>query len=102
MTVILSGCALAPGMRFDHNNARIEPVIGAPAVTPVIKTITPQLIQQELQLAKTGTHADLTGIMTPPQPYKIGAGDHLAITVWDHPELLMPVSTVSGTLATLS
>src|SRR3989338_2597817 len=102
LTVILSGCALAPGMRFDHNNARIEPVIGAPAVTPVIKTITPQLIQQELQLAKAGTHADLTEIMTPPQPYKIGAGDHLAITVWDHPELLMPVSTVSGTLATLS
>lgn len=100
--VILSGCTLAPGMRFDDSNARIEPVNGALAVTPIIKTITPQLIQQELQLAKTGIHADLAELMTPPQSYKIGAGDYLAITVWDHPELLMPVSTVSGTLATLS
>lgn len=100
---VVSGCALAPGMRFDDANARVEPVaIGAPAVAPVIKTITPQLIQQEQQLVKSGNHADLSEIMKPPQPYKIGAGDHLAITVWDHPELVMPVSTVSGTIATLS
>lgn len=102
LTVVLSGCAFAPGMSFDDRDARVAPAIGAPAVTPVIKTITLQLIQQERQLAKTGNHADLSEIMTPPQPYKIGSGDHLAITVWDHPELLMPVSTVSGTLATLS
>ncbi|MDH4235057.1 MAG: polysaccharide biosynthesis/export family protein [Gallionella sp.] len=98
----MSGCALAPGMRFDDRDARVEPANGALAVSPIIKTITPQLIQQELQLATTGIHASLSEIMTPPQPYKIGAGDHLAITVWDHPELLMPVSTVSGTIATLS
>lgn len=102
LTVVLSGCAFAPGMSFDDRYARVEPVNGDAAVTPVIKTITPQLIQQELRLAATGTHANLSEIMTPPQPYKIGAGDHLAITVWDHPELLMPVSTVSGTIATLS
>lgn len=102
LTVILSGCALVPGMHFDEPYDRVEPANGATAVTPVIKTITPQLIQQELQLAATGTHASLSDIMTSPQPYRIGAGDHLAITVWDHPELLMPVSTTSGTLATLS
>lgn len=101
----LSGCAL-PGMHFDDRNTRIdnsaEPANGAPAVTAIIKTITPQLIQQEQQLARTGTQADLSEIMTPPQPYKIGTGDYLAITVWDHPELVMPVNSMTGTMATLT
>ena len=98
----LSGCALAPGMRLDDSNAKFEPVVDTPAVTAVIKTITPQLIQQEQQLAKSGIQADLTEIMTPPQPYKIGAGDYLAITVWDHPELVMPVSSMTGATATIA
>ena len=93
----LSGCALAPGMRMDDRNTKFEPVEGTPAVTAVLKTITPQLILQEHQLAKTAIQADLTEIMTPPQPYTIGAGDFLAITVWDHPELVMPTISMSGT-----
>lgn len=97
---LLSGCALAPGMRADDSNAIVEPVDGTPAVTAVIKTITPQLIQQEQQLAKSEIQADLTEIMKPQQPYTIGAGDYLAITVWDHPELVMPVNSMTGTLAT--
>ena len=55
----------------------------------IIKTITPQLIQEELQLANPGVQADLAEIMTPPRPYTIGAGDYLSITVWEHPELGM-------------
>lgn len=102
LVAFLSGCALAPGMHFDDSNARVEPVNGALAVTPIIKTITPQLIQQEQQLARTGIHADLSTIMLPPQSYKIGAGDYLAITVWDHPELVMPVNSMTGTTATLT
>jgi len=94
---ILAGCTIAPGMRMDYSNAEVEPVEGKPATTAVIKTITPQLIQQEQKLAKTATQADLSEIMTPPQPYKIGAGDFLAITVWDHPELVMPTISMSGT-----
>lgn len=93
----LSGCALAPGMRMDDRNIKFEPVEGTPAVTAVLKTITPQLILQEHQLAKTAIQADLTEIMKPPQPYTIGPGDFLAITVWDHPELVMPTISMSGT-----
>jgi polysaccharide export outer membrane protein len=98
----LSGCSMAPGMRLDDSNAKFEPAEGTPAVTAIVKTITPQLIQQEQQLAKSETQADLTEIMTPPQPYKIGAGDYLAITVWDHPELVMPVSSMTGATATIA
>ena len=96
----LSGCVLAPGMHFDSSNAKIERADDTPAVLPVIKAITPQLIQQEL--AKIEGLADLSEIMKPPQSYKIGAGDHLAITVWDHPELVMPVTTMTGATATIA
>ena len=93
VTAILSGCTILPGMSFDDSNAQFEPVKGDPAVSPIIKTITPQLIQEEQQLAEAEIHADISGIMKPSQPYKIGVGDQLAITVWDHPELSMPVAS---------
>lgn len=97
LITFLSGCALAPGMRVDDGNARVDQTDDTAAVAAVIKTITPQLIQQEQQLAKSAVQADLTEIMKPPQPYTIGPGDFLAITVWDHPELVMPTISMSGT-----
>lgn len=96
---LLSGCALAPGMHFSSSNAEYaeEPAGDKTAVTPLIKKITPQLIRQELLSAQGREPIDLSEIMAPPQPYTIGPGDHLAITVWDHPELVMPVTTMTGT-----
>jgi len=99
---LVSGCSLAPGMHFDSGNSNFEEAEGPPADQPIIKAITPQLIQQEHQLALKEDHTDLADLMTPAQPYTIGAGDHLAITVWDHPELVMPVSSMLGTMSTLS
>lgn len=102
--VILSGCALAPGMNFKNVTPESSKSSGASAVVPVLKTITPRLIQQEQQLASTEprSSSNLSEIMMPPQPYRIGAGDHLAITVWDHPELVMPANSMTGTSATLA
>lgn len=96
---LLSGCAMAPGMNFSKSNAEYadEPAGGEAAVKPLIKKITPQLIRQEQLSAQAQAPVDLSEIMAPPQPYTIGPGDHLAITVWDHPELVMPVITMTGT-----
>lgn len=99
--VLLSGCAIAPGMYFDDHKADAEPVMGDPNVTPIIRTITPQLIQHEKQLGASEAQADLAEIMLPSQPYRIGVGDYLAITVWDHPELVMPVTSMTGGTATI-
>jgi polysaccharide biosynthesis/export protein len=96
LAALISGCVLAPGMHLDSNNAEIEPINGNSKVTPVIKEITPQLIENERQLAKSEVQANLSDIMLPPRPYTIGPGDHLAITVWDHPELVMPATTMTG------
>lgn len=93
----LAGCSLAPGMYFDRHTAEENTRTNESDVKPIFKNITPQLIQEESK-AKAGTaQADLTDIIAQPQPYKIGPGDYLSITVWDHPELVAPISSTGGT-----
>jgi len=94
--VLLSGCVLAPGMHMDTDNADVEPIDADSKLKPVIKAITPKLIENERQIAKDEVQADLSKIMLPPRPYTIGPGDHLSIIVWDHPELVMPATTMTG------
>jgi len=51
----LSGCSLAPGMRFNDRYTKAEPATGAPVVTPVLKTITPQptIYQASAEVCRT-------------------------------------------------
>src|SRR5512146_1568585 len=95
--VLLSGCGIAPGMYFDGDKADSEPVRGDISVKPIIKTSTPQLIKEERALGANEAQVDLSEIMEPSQPYRIGPGDYLAITVWDHHELVMPLVSMTGT-----
>lgn len=97
--VFLSGCAIAPGMYFDDLDTESEQPVADSSIAPIIKTITPQLIQDEKRLAAGEKQSDISEIMTPSQPYSIGAGDQLSITVWDHPELVNPMG---GTVAATS
>lgn len=104
---LLSGCGMAPGMHFPAQPGSSKFLYAEPketsTVTPIIKKITPELLRQEMQAQQTAQPVDdLVELMTPARPYTIGPGDHLAITVWDHPELVMPVTTMTGTtLATV-
>lgn len=97
---LLTGCALAPGMYLGSHEADENADQSTSTVKPVFKKITAQLIQDEqASRSNFAPAADNKSFLTTPAPYTIGVGDYLAITVWDHPELVMPVSSMNGTAA---
>lgn len=92
--VALTGCSLAPGMYFGNREPDENANQATGNIKPIFKKITAQLIQDEQTAQVAALHADLGELAAQSQPYKIGAGDYLSITVWDHPELVMPSITM--------
>lgn len=88
LALSLTGCVLAPGQHVRSNTL----AQGSQSVTDgqiELLPITPKLIAMERATRDVDTlPAALVNYR--PGPYRIGAGDMLYITVWDHPELTVP------------
>ncbi len=81
----LSGCAFAPGQyisprQFARSSLAEEGHIQMVAITPDF------LAGQE----RTRSTMPIELMAYQPEPYRIGRGDTLYITIWDHPELTSP------------
>lgn len=86
--LLLSGCVWAPGQHMRQGMLVRD---GLPLGNDQIELIpiTPKLIAMEAARREASPlPATLTDFQ--PEPYRIGAGDVLYITVWDHPELTVP------------
>ncbi|MCH4880451.1 capsular biosynthesis protein [Pseudomonas sp. TMW22090] len=83
----LQGCIFSPGQHMDTGNLVRE---GSPESSRIeLVPITPKLVAIEA----AGDHSNVVApelLKYQSGEYRIGAGDLIYITVWDHPELTAP------------
>jgi polysaccharide biosynthesis/export protein len=94
--VLLHGCAMVPGQHMSERAL----TNGDSAESGHVKLV--QITADTLSDAQTGAAGqaiapELLNYQT--QPYQIGPGDSLYITVWDHPELTSPAGSQQQTVA---
>jgi len=95
--ILMTGCALAPGQHLRRSDVSVNRPSEDGRLEMI--AITPKLIAMD-----RATRSELTLpaelLEFEAQPYRIGTGDVLYITVWDHPELTVPAgSQQQGNLA---
>lgn len=93
--LLVNGCVWAPGQRMSGEGL----VRGTPTDSSQIQlvTITPQLLADHTAMLNATVPQALLSYQ--PEPYRIGPGDTLYITVWDHPELTSPAGSQQQTAA---
>jgi polysaccharide export outer membrane protein len=92
----LHGCAIAPGQHMSES--ALTNSGSASAANIQLVQITPDLLASE-QASTMGSTVPPELLSYQPQPYQIGPGDTLYITVWDHPELTSPAGSQQQTVA---
>jgi polysaccharide biosynthesis/export protein len=88
-TLCLSGCVWAPGQHMRAEAPAAE-VIGNDHID-IVEITSDVLAGQRAALGVPTLPVELTSFQ--PEPYRIGIGDLLYITVWDHPELTVPAGS---------
>ncbi|MFS1423643.1 polysaccharide export protein [Shewanella sp. 10N.286.48.B5] len=92
LTVLLSGCAI-PGSHIsvddDESNQSQDNLEAKVNVYPLLPGTIAQFKQKEI----TSQSNDLLDTEIQQYEYRVGVGDVLNITIWDHPELTIPAGS---------
>lgn len=94
LTLVLTGCTVTPGAYMstsgknvvDTGDRDITKLVDIYPISPKLLDdmyTAPTIAKPNAQLEKQLTHYE----------YRVGAGDVLTITVWDHPELTIPAGS---------
>ncbi|WP_406231690.1 polysaccharide biosynthesis/export family protein [Isoptericola jiangsuensis] len=86
-TMTLSGCIWAPGQHLRVSE--LDHARGSTDGKLELVTITPKLIAMDAASEREATLPQAL-LNYNPEPYRVGVGDSLYVTVWDHPELTVP------------
>lgn len=92
----LNGCFMYPGQHLNLRAAADNTGVDTARFTVI--PITPNALAT-LQAANPPPSIPAALLGYQPAPYRIGAGDSLYITVWDHPELTSPAGAQQQALA---
>jgi polysaccharide export outer membrane protein len=92
--LLLNACVLAPGQHMK--TGELNDKESATGSRYQLVPITPKLIAMDRATATVpGVDPSLTSYQ--PDPYRIGPGDSLYITIWEHPELTSPAGSQQQT-----
>lgn len=105
LTLSMSGCAFIPGTHLYYSKKDVvaPAVADAPTELPVaVYPITPAIIAAQPAAAAPSSpesNVELTEALAGYE-YRVGPGDVLVVSVWDHPEFSLSVST--GAVSTMA
>ncbi len=103
LSIIISGCAVAPGMQTYDMRGRSKVLLpsaegnGQPPEHVTVKTINADLIlvlaRQQRQAVANRQSDTHNQTLIDNYEYKLGPADIISVTVWDHPELTIPAGS---------
>ncbi len=85
--LLLAACSMAPGMNINSE-------ISQPAVAPVLKEITPKLLQEERDARDQAIDQTVGTLFGDPKPYRIGINDVISVILFGQNEMTTNVSVV--------
>lgn len=87
-SLFLNACAFAPGQHLDAS--RLESADSPESARFELVPITPKLIAVQEAMNNGVKRVPDELLKYHPEPYRVGPGDVLHITVWDYPEMTAP------------
>jgi len=86
--LVMVGCT-SPGMKLNVKSSR-ETTMQIEGLNVRLRPVNPELIQT--QVARTAEPTSLDDLLSEKAPpYRVGPQDVLLVTVWDHPEITLPL-----------